>query len=523
MNSVLSELLDKIAGLRVIVIGEAMLDGYLTGECDRPVPDASVPVLNVTQQQQVPGGAANTAVNIHTLGGCVTFLSAVGDDWCGQTLRHLLELRGISTKHILTQPGRQTLSKQRLMADRELLIRFDQGSTAAIDQQTQLALIEQLTSSFADCDALIVSDYGYGILTPGVIAAIASLQNTYPRVIVVDSKDLTAYRSLNVTAVKPNYNQAIELLGIEKLSQSQSRSEQIAAYRQQLLELTGAQTVAVTLDSEGAIVMMRTSSSAYRTASVKASPNGTSGAGDTYISALTLALAAKLSVADAADLAAAAAAIAVTKSGTTPCSIHELRDFLNTHSEVTIQKSEDNQKSKIENPKSPHPSSLTSNEKYLPSLSELSDCITFYRAQGLRIVFTNGCFDILHAGHVFYLNQARAKGDILIIGVNSDISVSRLKGASRPINPLLDRIQVLAALSCVDRLISFDEHTPIDLIRLIRPDVYIKGGDYTKATLPEASVVEELGGVVEILPFVENRSTTSIIKRICQANLETKE
>ena len=139
-----------------------------------------------------------------------------------------------------------------------------------------------------------------------------------------------------------------------------------------------------------------------------------------------------------------------------------------------------------------------------------------YRAAGCRIVFTNGCFDILHAGHVSYLNRAHALGDVLIIGVNSDASVSRLKGPSRPINPLLDRIQVLAALSCVDCLIAFEEDTPINLIRLICPDVYVKGGDYTKERLPEASIVEELGGMVQILPFLEDRSTTSMITRICQ-------
>jgi D-beta-D-heptose 7-phosphate kinase/D-beta-D-heptose 1-phosphate adenosyltransferase len=146
-----------------------------------------------------------------------------------------------------------------------------------------------------------------------------------------------------------------------------------------------------------------------------------------------------------------------------------------------------------------------------------------YRAAGYRIVFTNGCFDILHAGHISYLNRARTLGDILIIGVNSDASVSRLKGPSRPINPVLDRIQVLAALSCVDCLISFEEDTPINLIRLVRPDVYVKGGDYTKETLPEALIVEELGGRVEILPFIENRSTTTIIKRVCQAELKTQD
>ena len=146
----------------------------------------------------------------------------------------------------------------------------------------------------------------------------------------------------------------------------------------------------------------------------------------------------------------------------------------------------------------------------------MSDRLTSYRAADRRIVFTNGCFDILHAGHVSYLNRARALGDILIIGVNSDASVSRLKGSTRPINPLPDRIQVLAALGCVDCLISFEEDTPINLIRLICPDIYVKGGDYTKQTLPEALIVEELGGVVEIIPFVENRSTSAIIQRICQ-------
>ncbi len=547
MNTELLKLLDAIAGLKVIVIGEAMLDCYLAGKSDRLSPEAPAPVLTVTQRQQAPGGAANTAVNIHTLGGCVTFLSVIGDDWEGKMLRQVLEENRISTKHILTRPGRQTLSKQRLIAASELLMRFDMGSTEPIDLETEQGLIGQLTSSFADCDALIVADYGYGILTPVVIAAIARLQHASPKVLVVDSKNLSAYRSLNVTAVKPNYNQAIKLLGIMP---SPSRAEQILAHREQLLELTGAGIVAVTLDAQGAIVFERNRTRQHRTASQAASPSGTSGAGDTYVSALTVALAAKASVANASHLAAAAAAIVVAKDGTTPCSVQELREFLcgehtlmegaggereagkqkenlsvcafapdtllnggNRGTQVSSSLRDQNLKSKIQN-------SLATNEKYLPNLSDLSACTAFYRAAGGRIVFTNGCFDILHAGHVSYLNRARALGDVLIIGVNSDTSVSRLKGSTRPINPLLDRIQVLAALSCVDRLISFEDDTPIDLIRLIRPDIYVKGGDYTKQTLPEAIVVEELGGIVEILPFVENRSTTSLINRICQLNRE---
>ena len=166
--------------------------------------------------------------------------------------------------------------------------------------------------------------------------------------------------------------------------------------------------------------------------------------------------------------------------------------------------------------------SLQAVAKYVPDPDSLITQLVSYRASGRRIVFTNGCFDILHAGHVSYLNRARLLGDILIIGVNSDVSVSRLKGLTRPINPLCDRIQVLAGLNSVDYLIPFDEDTPINLIQIICPDVYVKGGDYTKETLPEAPIVEQLGGVVEILPFVENRSTSSMIERICKAQLEDK-
>ncbi|HEY9779874.1 MAG TPA: D-glycero-beta-D-manno-heptose 1-phosphate adenylyltransferase [Leptolyngbyaceae cyanobacterium] len=534
MNTDLVKLLDAIAPLKAIVIGEAMLDCYLAGFSDRMSPEAPVPVVTVTQQQQVPGGAANTAINVRALGGCVTFLSVIGDDSEGDSLRRALVEKGVSTQHILTQPGRQTLTKQRLIAGSQLLVRFDSGSTQPIDSKTEQALIEQLTNSFADCDALIVSDYGYGILTERVIAAIAQVQQNRERVVVIDSKNLSAYRSLNITAVKPNYKQAIQLLGLEAApTPSQSRSEQIASHAEKLLHLTGAQIVAVTLDAEGAIVFDR-QHQLHRTTSAKASSSGTSGAGDTYVSALTLALAAKAPMSAAADLAAAAAAVVVGKDGTTACSIQELRQFLcgevegaeaeNLTSCLSHRSTPSSPLTSVQTryiaslPLAPRHSALDFIDKYLADLNQLSDRLTCYRAADRRIVFTNGCFDILHAGHVSYLSRARALGDILIIGVNSDASVSRLKGSTRPINPLPDRIQVLAALSCVDCLISFEEDTPINLIRLICPNVYVKGGDYTKQTLPEALIVEELGGVVEILPFIENRSTTIIIQRICQQN-----
>lgn len=495
MKLELVKLLDAIANLHVIVIGEAMLDGYLQGFSDRLCPEAPVPVVTVTNRLYVPGGAANTALNVHSLGGRVTFLSVIGDDSPGSQLREALSERGVSTKHILTQSGRQTLTKQRVMAASQILVRFDSGTTDAIDYNAEQGLIDQLERLFPECDAVIVSDYHYGILTERVINALAQLQARAARILVVDSKNLTSYRNVGVTVVKPNYNQVVQLLAIPPLITGgkggiKSRAEQIAPYGEKLLDLTGATIVAVTLDAEGAIIFERDSPPTH-TYAQPTNQSRTTGAGDTFSSALTLALTAGVPTPLAADFAAAAAAIVVAKDGTTTCSAKELQDFLSQ-----------------------------STNKHIPDLNQLPTLVAFYRNAGRKIVFTNGCFDILHAGHVSYLNRAKALGDILMIGVNSDDSIRRLKGSTRPINPLEDRIQVLSGLGCVDHLIAFDEDTPSNLIRTLRPDVYVKGGDYTKETLPEAPLVEELGGVVELLPFVENRSTTSIIERIVKG-LET--
>ena len=544
MKTDLVKLLDAIAGLNIIVIGESMLDCYLSGVADRLCPEAPVPVVNVTDQKYATGGAANTAVNVHSLGAKVTLLSVIGDDWEGALLRQVLQEHGVSWQQVLTHPGRRTLTKQRVIAAATLLVRFDQGSTHTLDLETEQALIDKIEQRFPECDAVIVSDYGYGILTPRVIQAIAKLQQSQPRILVVDSKQLSAYRHVGVTAVKPNYKQAIQLLGIPQLTEPSARINQIAAFQKQILDLTGARIAAVTLDAEGALIF-EGDRSPHRTHARKVTHNHTSGAGDTFVSALTLALAAGAPTPDAADLAASAAAVVVGKEGTTPCSAQELQSIPpvppSPHASRTplprqsAQRGETPARGWLLNggglgpplgmggdPRTalaPLPIPLSPDQQILDSTLLLAR-LASYRTWGYRIVFTNGCFDILHAGHVSYLNRAKALGDILIIGVNSDLSVSRLKGPSRPINPLSDRIQVLAALGCVDHLVAFDDDSPINLIQEVRPDIYVKGGDYTKQTLPEASLVEHLGGVVQILPFVENRSTTSMIERICKAQLE---
>jgi D-beta-D-heptose 7-phosphate kinase/D-beta-D-heptose 1-phosphate adenosyltransferase len=487
MNSYLFSLVDTFADLDVVVIGDAMLDAYLEGTCHRLSQEAPVPVVSVTERKLLPGGAANTAANVARLGARAHFLSVIGDDTAGRQLRRVLKEGQVSTEHILVHPERRTLAKQRVVGSAHMLVRFDEGSTHAIDSETEKRVIERLTALHPACDALIISDYGYGILTPGVIEAIAKLQARKPRFLVVDSKYLSNFRHTGITVVKPNYPEFLELIGKEGIDNGHGeRAAWVARYGGQLLKKTGAEIAAVTLDTEGAIIFER-NSSPYRTYAEPKPDFNAAGAGDTFVSAFTLALAAGASIPTAAEVASAATAVVVGRNGTRTCSADALRGY------------------------------LADTDKLIADWQVLAARIDLYRRYGRRVVFTNGCFDILHRGHIDYLQRAKAMGDVLVVGLNSDDSVRRLKGPSRPINPLEDRASVLAGLSSIDHIVPFGENTPSNLIRVVRPDVFVKGGDYTRETLPEASLVEELGGKVVILSYLENHSTTSIIDRIQEA------
>ncbi|MBX6312692.1 MAG: D-glycero-beta-D-manno-heptose 1-phosphate adenylyltransferase [Isosphaeraceae bacterium] len=483
MSSSLSPLIDAFADLDVLVLGDAILDSYLEGTPGRLCREAPVPIVDLTGRRDAPGGAANTAVNARALGARVRFLSLIGDDAEGEILQRVLRERGIDAEDLLVGPARRTLAKHRVVAASQLLVRFDQGTKGVIPEEFEEELIGRLSELFPLCDAVIISDYGYGVLSPRVIAALADLQAETPRILVADSKDLIAYRHVGLTAVKPNYGEALQLLDAGEPQDGRARAEAIAARGACILERTGARIAAVTLDTEGALIFER-DRPPYRTYARPTPHSRAAGAGDTFLAAMALGLAAGGDTPSAAELASAAAAVVVSKDGTAACSAGELRTLIEAGGKVIHDR------------------------------AALAVRLDDYRKQGRRVVFTNGCFDILHRGHITYLNSAKALGDVLVVGVNSDDGIRRLKGPLRPINALEDRIQVLAALSCVDHIIAFDEDTPCDLIRVVRPDVFVKGGDYTRERLPEAPLVEALGGVVQILPFVADRSTTGIIERI---------
>jgi D-beta-D-heptose 7-phosphate kinase/D-beta-D-heptose 1-phosphate adenosyltransferase len=485
MTDRLPDLIDAFAGRRVLVVGDAMLDGYLEGACGRVCPEAPVPVVDVCRSHAVPGGAANAVANARALGAGVTLLGLVGDDAEAGELADALSDTGVSPDALVVHPGRRTLAKRRVVAAGQVVCRLDQGDTGPADETTEVELVRRLAAEWDAAEAVVISDYGYGVLTPAVIAALADLQRHRPRVVVADSKRLPSLRPISPTAVKPNFAEVVRLLGLDP-DPCRPRAELVAGFGPRLLDLTGARLAAVTLDTEGAVVFER-GRPAYRTYAEPHPHSRASGAGDTYTAALALALASGADGPAAAELAAAAAAVVVGQDGTARCTARELRSKIASEQKVTDR------------------------EGAIVRLAE-------ERRRGRRVVLTNGCFDILHRGHVTYLTRAKALSDLLVVGVNTDAGIRRLKGPERPINTLDDRVQVLAALSCVDLVVPFDEDTPHELIRAVRPDVFVKGGDYTRDRLPEAGLVEELGGAVRILSFVADRSTTGLIEKIRAAD-----
>ncbi|NUQ61407.1 MAG: hypothetical protein HUU20_02895 [Pirellulales bacterium] len=319
--------LDAISGIRTVVVGEAMLDVYVEGAGRRLCQEAPVPVVAVARRAEGPGGAANVAANVAALGAHASCLSVVGDDSEGRLLRESLDRAGVETGHLVCEPGRRTLTKHRVVAAGQMLVRFDQGDVDPPRTDSQQALVERLNRAFAECELVIVSDYGYGILTPRVIAALAALQSQSPRFVVVDSKNLGAYRGVGVAAVKPNRFQAARLLGMNGDDAAAVNADTLLSREADLYGATGASIVAVTLDSDGAIVFQR-GGSPCRTTARPSSGLRAIGAGDTYVAALGLALAAGADPSTASRIASAAAEVVTRKEGTAVCLREELCDEL---------------------------------------------------------------------------------------------------------------------------------------------------------------------------------------------------
>ena len=479
----LRSIIESFTGVRALVLGEAILDSFLTGAGRGLSREAPVPIVEVTDRTDTPGGAANTAANVRAVGAHVTFLSVIGDDPDGVRLKEELVGRGIPTEDVLVEPARRTLTKHRLVASGHTIARFDQGTPHALSPAVESSFAKRLAERWASADVVIVSDYRYGVMSAAVRRALAELREGDDRPLVVDARELRPYASARPTAVKPNYEEAVALLELPAVDTTRARIEQIQGRGERLLDLIGARIAAVTLGAAGALVFER-GRAPYRTFTRPAENSRAAGAGDTFVGVLGVALAAGADTEQAADLASAASAVVVGKEVTSVCTASELKRYVAAES------------------------------KYISGATGLRQLAQSLHRERKRIVFTNGCFDILHRGHIAHLAQAKALGDVLVVGLNTDDSVRRLKGRGRPINNLEDRVEILSALDSVDHIVSFSSDTPIDLITGLRPHLYVKGGDYTKESLPETPMVERMAGEVVILPLVKDSSTSGIVARI---------
>lgn len=474
-------LLDQLQKASVLVVGDVMLDRYFMGDTDRISPEAPVPVVRVAHTEDRAGGAANVARNIVHLDGKASLLGLVGRDTEGQLLADILTRENVHSE-LLARDHIRTISKSRIISRHQQMVRLDMEEPFAYEHAE--ALKHRFEDLVADYDTIIVSDYAKGTLG-AVTKLIAAAREAGKRVLVdPKSKDFSIYRG--ATVITPNLSEF-------KAAGGDAGSEQtMLESARAMLKSAGIETMLLTRSEQGMSLITPTEHHHYPAEVLEVSD--VTGAGDTVIATLGTVLSAGFELTDAAWLANLAAGIVVGKLGAATVSPEEL-----------AARASHVWSSKISG--------------YHPTVEQSLLHIDYARGQGERIVFTNGCFDILHAGHVRYLAQARALGDRLVVGVNTDASVRRLKGEDRPVNSLEDRMEVLAALACVDWVLPFgdtseEQDTPEQLIQRVQPQVLAKGGDYTVDTIVGASFVQENGGEVAVIPLLEGRSTTGLISKV---------
>lgn len=459
----------------VLVVGDLMLDRYWHGPTSRISPEAPVPVVNIQATEERPGGAGNVALNIASLGAKATVLGWVGDDEPATVLENQLTARGVQCR-FLPVSEHATVTKLRIISRHQQLIRldFEDGFAAAEHGRLQ----EVYADMIAGHDLVILSDYGKGTLTD--TASLIRLARQAGKPVLVDPKGVDFSRYRQATAITPNQAE------FEAVAGGCLDENDLAAKGQRLMETLMLEALLITRSEKG-MLLLRKDRKPLQLSTHAREVFDVTGAGDTVIAVLGASLAAGLEFEDATSLANVAAGIVVGKLGTATASVRELQSAMLNHESL---------------------------KRGVVNLDELLELVKIARAAGERIVMTNGCFDILHAGHAAYLSQARALGDRLIVAVNDDDSVKRLKGPERPVNPLMQRMAVLSALESVDWVFAFTQDTPADVIERVGPDVLVKGGDYRMDQVVGADTVKQQGGEVVILPFLDGCSTTSIINSI---------
>lgn len=475
----LQDLIRGIPGVRVVCVGDVMVDRFVYGEVTRLSAEAPIPVLARRREMVMLGAAGNVARNVSALGGQVALVGVIGSDIEGREALRLVGDDGRIEGALVTDTARPTTLKTRFISGGHQLLRVDVEETDAVSAETSVRLARAVRDVAPGSGVIILSDYGKGIVTDEVIAACRN--SGLP--VLVDSKARSFQRYGAVDVIKPNASELARASGLPT-----GTDAEVEAALARALELCEARAILVTRAAQGMSLAVRGQAVRHFPGSPR-EVFDVSGAGDTAIAALGTGLAAGKSIEDAIAFALLASGVAVGKVGTATVTPDEL----------------------VEAALSAH---MAAAEAKVATVARMVEEIARWRARGLRVGFTNGCFDILHRGHVAYLAQARSWCDRLIVGVNSDRSVRALKGEGRPVNDLESRALVLAGLASVDLVAPFDEDTPLELIRSARPDVLIKGADYTESEVVGGDLVRGWGGEVRLAPLVEGYSTTAAIRRM---------
>jgi len=462
---------------KILVVGDLMIDHYLWGSCERISPEAPVQVVDVAKETTVLGGAGNVINNLNALGADVSVASVIGDDDNGQELREMLRNINVDSSNLIVQNGRKTSKKSRIIAVSQQILRYDKESKSEIESESVKKIIDLISQNIASYDALILSDYGKGVLTDKLCQSVISLANKNGVKVLVDPKgsDFSKYRGSYL--LTPNKKEAILATNID-IKDNDSLKEALLKLKNEV----NLDVSLITLSEDGIATY---DNEVKKFPTVAKEVFDVTGAGDTVIASIAFALSAGKTIEETASFANLAAGVVVGKIGSATVTLNEIEEY-----EATLHKS--------------------TSDAHIKSFEDIEQIVESCKANGKKVVFTNGCFDILHVGHVKYLQEAKSFGDVLIVGLNSDESVSRLKGPTRPVNTASDRAYILAALEAVDFVVPFEEDTPHNLIKMIVPDTLVKGGDYKGKKVVGTEFASEL----KLVDFVNGKSTTKTIQKI---------
>ena len=467
---------------RLLVVGDLMLDEYVWGHVERISPEAPVPMVSVLNEEFTLGGAANVAKNLCLLGACVAVAGVVGTGPQGSRLRSELAKLGVDVGALVEEPGRPTTRKTRIIAEHQQVLRIDRETTREISKASEQALMSRALERVPDVDVVLISDYGKGVVTRALIDSLSAKARSAGKLAIADPKGMDFSKYAGLTLITPNKKEAALAAGIEVRDEPG-----LLAAGQRLLETVAIDKLLITCGKDGMVLFER-GAVPLKIGTRALQVYDVSGAGDTVVAVLGLGLAAGFSYPDAIAMANAAAGVVVGKVGTAGASRVELAEALQPSADPSVIKHR--------------------------RLAELADIARELRRMGRRIVLTNGCFDLLHVGHIRLFTVSKTMGDVLIVAVDDDESVRKLKGPGRPLIHAAERVRILSAMDSVDYVVVFPTQELDRVIEAVRPDVLTKGSNYETDEVLGREVVERCGGRVALIPVTESISASRIIDTI---------